>query len=757
MPEHTDATRFLQAVFGDDYETAAILANLNPAVHVRTLDGLDDRRDCYWCVAAFAGGHVTRTKDMALEVRALVIDDVGTKVPEVAVEMALGGPTAITLTSAGNTQWAYRLDAPVLEADWKAFFAEIERRVGQKLEGRDAVHIFRLPMGVNTKPGRGMFQVQLVELNPEVKLKTGGIITTNTKSVAVGSVPGPGPSGGSDIRLGLEDLRTFMGWIPSKLFPHRDQWIVAGHDIKALCENDEDGFTVFDEWSEPEKSAGYNRAAWEELGASGLRSTGGMLKGAAQAANPDGYAKMFAPKVFDDGVDLIASPAGGGVDFFVDQEKSSIAVVKHLGGRLKCVGRDDWREFDPGTGRWREWTGNHMMRVVLEMVAERKLRALDPEVSKKLGSVKFIEGIARAAALHRDVIARVTDFDRGALLLGVPSGVIDLRKGASRAVRVGRAPEMVSKSMWVDPAPPGTSHPEWSRFLSEFTQGDAALEEWLQVRAGYCLTGLMDEYIMPFYHGSGGNGKSVYLNALRSVWGEYGAQMEHRLLFEKSGGYHLAPLAVLSGVRLAIVTDVPQGASWDVHIMKMLTGDDAITANRMHQNPITFKSTAKVDVSGNGEPTVKDMDEGVRRRLKLIPLTAKPKTIDKQLSRKLAAEWGAILGWALTGLDMYWGLGGFPAAKVVDDATREYHAMLDPFQRWVDECVVKDGSKGAKVSTTDLYRSWDTFRSAEGRHGIAPQNANAVARKMKDKGFVFNASGGYNYLWGYKTNSVSVF
>jgi len=195
---------------------------------------------------------------------------------------------------------------------------------------------------------------------------------------------------------------------------------------------------------------------------------------------------------------------------------------------------------------------------------------------------------------------------------------------------------------------------------------------------------------------------------------------------------------------------VPQGASWDVHIMKMLTGDDAITANRMHQNPITFKSTAKVDVSGNGEPTVKDMDEGVRRRLKLIPLTAVPKSIDKQLSRKLAAEWGAILSWALTGLDMYWGLGGFPASKVVDDATREYHAMLDPFQRWVDECIVKDPSPGAKILGADLYQSWDAFRTNEGRYGMAPVNAGKLARKLEEKNFVIKHTQNRPVLWGYK-------
>jgi putative DNA primase/helicase len=380
---------------------------------------------------------------------------------------------------------------------------------------------------------------------------------------------------------------------------------------------------------------------------------------------------------------------------------------------------------------------------------------MDPEVSKKLTSVKFIEGIARAAALHVSVIGKTTDFDRVALLLGVPSGVIDLRPGASRRIRRGRASEMVSKAMWVDPAAPGTACPEWTRFLAEFTRGDASLAEWLQVRAGYCLTGLMDEYIMPFYHGSGGNGKSVYLNALRSVWGEYGAQIEHRLLFEKVGGYHLAPLAVLAGVRLAIVTDVPQAASWDVHIMKMLTGDDAITANRMHQNPITFKSTAKVDVSGNGEPVVKDMDEGVRRRLKLIPLTAQPKVIDKQLSRKLLDEYGAILAWALAGLDKYWALGGLPASKTVDDATREYHNMLDPFQRWTDAALSKDATAGAMLSAADMYRSWDAFRSGEGRHGMTPANPARLVRKLVDKGFVFSLKDGYSILRGYKLNKLS--
>jgi putative DNA primase/helicase len=747
VPIHSDARRFLQAVFGNNADLA-LFANLKPAVHVRDLTGLDSTRDCYWSVGMFAAGELVRRMDRALGVAALVIDDVGTKVAEGPVMLALGEPTAIVETSAGNFQWTYRLTTPVAIGDWHGFAAAIMKLIGCKVdELANPVALYRLPMGINSKPKKNGFAVRLEMLEANNALDPASIHV---------EITGPGPSGASGGGS-VRDIAGLMKLIPNDDVPY-DDWITKAERAKALAMDETDAWEGFEPWSA--KSSKHDpdetERRWATIKPS--RTSGKELLTEAAAADPKGFAAWQAREqkaVFDDGEVAPAIAGPDDIEFFADQEKSSIEVVRYFAGRLKQVGRDDWREFNETTGRWREWTGNHMFRRVLELVNARKKRALDPEVAKKLGSVKFIEQIARAAALHASVVGKVTDFDRNALLLGVPSGVIELGKGRPRTVRPGVASEMVAKAMWVDPAPPGTAHPVWSKFLAEFTQGDASLEEWLQVRAGYCLTGLMDEYVMPFYHGSGGNGKSVYLNALRSVWGEYGTQMEHRLLFEKVGGYHLAPLAVLAGVRLAIVTDVPPAASWDVHIMKMLTGNDAITANRMHQNPITFKSTAKVDVSGNGEPVVKDMDDGVRRRLKLIPTIAKPKVIDKQLDRKLMDEYGAILSWALTGLDMYWALGGLPASKVVDDATREYHALLDPFQRWLDTYVVKDPTPGAKVSTTDLFRSWDAFRSEERNHNTAPLNTGALSRKMRDKGFTFNPMQGYNYLRGYKITKSS--
>jgi putative DNA primase/helicase len=730
--------------------------------HVRDYTQLDSSRDCYWSIAAFPSGVNTNQHGHALDVRALVIDDVGTKGPSAgAVVLALNEPTTIVETSPGNFQYGYRLSKPVAKADWRGFFGGIEAMIGHKvpLDAPACQTLMRLPMGINTKgsdtKGKmklghgGTFKVRLVAVNAGVALDPD---TIRRAVVTFGT------SGNSQPAHSVRDICGLMALIPNNDV-HYDDWFAHAERTMALAVDEETALEGFTLWSEKSSKHDPAEIALRWGSVDPTRTSGKELLLEAERADPEGYRAWLAREsatAFPDAVDPaeVAAAAAMGVEFSVDQEKSSIAVVEHLAGRLKKVGRGSWREFDETTGRWREWTDDHMLRRVLEMVRARKTRPMAPAISKKLEGIRFIAGIAQAASLHRTVIAKATDFDCSPLILGVPSGVIELGKGKSRAVRKGRASEMVSKAMWVDPASPGTPHPEWSRFLAEFTEQDAGLEEWLQVHAGYCLTGLMEQHILPYFHGSGGNGKSVYLNALRSVWGEYATQMDHRLLFEKQGGYHLSPLAVLAGVRLAVVTDVPADAVWDVHIMKMLTGDDAITANRMHQDPITFKSSAKIAVSGNTEPVVKDMDEGIRRRLKSLPLTATPAVQDIRLSQKLAAEWGAILNWALTGLDMYWALGDLPVSKTVEDATTAYHTLLDPLQRWLDTGLEKDPSPGARVSAKELYQSWQAFKAAEGRFNMQPNSSAHLNRKMIEKKFVFNPLHGRSYLYGYKiTNS----
>ena len=342
MDNHSDTERFLQVVF-PDYGTHAIFANIRHALPkdifttTRKVEQLDLSLGCYWSVGAFPDdGSAERTMARVVEVRALVIDDVGTKVPEINVELSgLGPPTVKILTSPGNYQWTYRLSRPVSKADWPGFWRGVEARVGTKLEGGEAIHVFWLPQGTHPKPEHGGFRPRMVEINDGV--------TLDVSTIRMVGPSGPGPSvgsgGGSDVKLDLDDLRTFMGWIPNT-FGHRQEWMDVIHDIKALCEDDEDGFTVMEEWSDPEKYPGYNRVVWDKLGASGLKSTGGMLKGLAEAANPDGFRKMFAPKVFDDGAvhPVINTLAPGAVRFKLGEKKQILLTMENASVGLDGLG-----------------------------------------------------------------------------------------------------------------------------------------------------------------------------------------------------------------------------------------------------------------------------------------------------------------------------------------------------------------------------------------------------------------------------------
>jgi hypothetical protein len=340
--------------------------------HFRKLSRLDGTRDCYWSVASFPGldGSAKRTTDRALEVRALVIDDVCTKVHMGDVRRALGPPTAVVETSAGNFQWTYRLSKPVAIADWAGFFSAIEKLVGTGLHGRDAVHLFRLPMGLNTKPGRGGFAVRLTELDPSSALEVGNINSV-PKAGSSGPVGPKGPQMPSPAGdMGIDKLRSLMKLIPNDL-DERDAWVEMGHDLKAMCCNDDEGFTVFDEWSaqHPSYDAGETRRVWDSLGASGLRSTGGRLRARAEKLNPSGYAAI----VFDDGYvqeDPFAEPPAAAVEFARGAEDQILSSMDNaargiLGLGLRCRYDAFHRRFTIGDERL---TDHRAMRLRVEII-----------------------------------------------------------------------------------------------------------------------------------------------------------------------------------------------------------------------------------------------------------------------------------------------------------------------------------------------------------------------------------------------------
>ena len=155
-----DRQTFLRAVFGDDWDEKAFLVNEPDwGKRVRLAD-MDDTRGCYWSVGAIPWGKARKNENVE-NVRALVIDDVGTKIdPGSAMSLDIGMPTAIVGTSEKNFQYIYNFANP--PAGYEAFNRFRRGLLGEvqgASDGKDAVHLFRLPWGINRKPGRNNFAV----------------------------------------------------------------------------------------------------------------------------------------------------------------------------------------------------------------------------------------------------------------------------------------------------------------------------------------------------------------------------------------------------------------------------------------------------------------------------------------------------------------------------------------------------------------------------------------------------------------------
>ena len=168
---------------------------------------------------------------------------------------------------------------------------------------------------------------------------------------------------------------------------------------------------------------------------------------------------------------------------------------------------------------------------------------------------------------------------------------------------------------------------------------------------GYCLTGSIRDHALFFLYGTGGNGKGVLLNTCHDILGDYSAIAAMETFTASKADRHPTDLAMLRGARAVIAQETEDGQRWAESRIKALTGGDAISARFMRQDFFTFKPAFKLLIAGNHKPSLRNVDEAVKRRFNLLPFTV---TISKderdpELAEKLKGEWPGILAWAIEG------------------------------------------------------------------------------------------------------------
>lgn len=399
-----------------------------------------------------------------------------------------------------------------------------------------------------------------------------------------------------------------------------------------------------------------------------------------------------------------------------------------------CIARHgaDFR-FTAAWGAWRVWSGacweedqvnavGHAFRLVCRSHAASSSDAM----ACKIASERTVSAVLRLASRDPRVAMAPDDWDRHPMLLNTPTGVIDLQTGEWCAPdRSLHLTQCTSVSI-------GGSAPNWIRFIDDITCGDAELASYLQRLAGYVASGSTREQIFAFFHGSGANGKSVFLSVLGKVLGTYAATAALDTFMAGNHGRHLTELAGLRAARLVVVPEVDVGASWNEARIKTVTGGESIRANFMRQNHFEFLPQFKLLVAGNHKPTLGNSGEAMRRRLHLVPfnLAVPPDRRDKQLTDRLMAEAPGILAWMIDGC-ADWNSRGLDPPYCVLNASESYFDAEDSVGQWIAECCCIAG--GAQATSRDLFASWKAWAEA---HGTFVGSAKSLGEALAQRGFI---------------------
>jgi len=137
--------------------------------------------------------------------------------------------------------------------------------------------------------------------------------------------------------------------------------------------------------------------------------------------------------------------------------------------------------------------------------------------------------------------------------------------------------------------------PQWDAFLSYIMDGDCDLIAYLQRAVGYSITGDVSEQCLFICYGNGQNGKTVFLNTIQGVLGDYAVKASSDLLRrDKQDIYNPTTRASLLGRRFVVAVELARGEHLDKPLVKELTGGDIINARRMRQDEWTFTPTHKL-------------------------------------------------------------------------------------------------------------------------------------------------------------------
>lgn len=300
------------------------------------------------------------------------------------------------------------------------------------------------------------------------------------------------------------------------------------------------------------------------------------------------------------------------------------------------------------------------------------------------------------------------DLDADCFALCTPEATYDLRRGMAGA-REHLPEDFITKITSVSPGQKGQQL--WLDSLNLIFQHNQELIDYVQMICGLAAIGKVYVEALIIAYGDGRNGKSTFWNAISRVLGLYSGNISADTLTVGCRRNIKPEMAEVKGKRLLIAAEMQEGARLNDSTVKQLCSTDDVFAEKKYKDPFSFKPCHTLVLYTNHLPRVSASDDGIWRRLIVIPFGAKitGNSDIKNYGEYLYDNAGdSILAWVIEGAKKVIELDyQIPVPACVQKAIDEYRNQNDWFGHFMEDCCDIDPSY--KESSSGLYQAYRNY------------------------------------------------
>lgn len=378
-------------------------------------------------------------------------------------------------------------------------------------------------------------------------------------------------------------------------------------------------------------------------------------------------------------------------------------------------------------------------------------RVTDTEVRRyansEYGKFATSKGCANAVNLLKNlVVDNTVVFDKQPLVT-FPNGTLDLETGTFREPRDS---DYCTIAMDYDYNPKSVC-PVWEQFIEDVTNGCGEREENLQFMAGYALMPHCKYQKIFILLGAGGNGKSVYIDVLKRVFGQNNVSMVEPSSLPQDF-QRITLKDSLLNIGADVSTDFSKGEvrEW----LLKIAGGETIQACYKGKDYIKFSPRCKLVFACNNVPNA-EVVNGLDRRLQFIEFvcsfvdypdpsdeTQKPK--DVNLLDKLMIELPGIFNWVYKGYRDLNRQGEFIETPEQKRLLGEFRSISNPVLEFCE-----DHTFAGSMKRDDIYMWYETWCSRTGHRALSREKFLPKFRECMGKEIISDGRARVNGERGY--------